>query len=105
MLTRTEILRDLIDHLTGVDGVTVVAPYSGRNMYGAYCLSFQTDSTATALRVLFDLGASISEGSIADHYSSDLRSASLDSMGSDVVVYFPSIRLSSEEIAVLEGNN
>lgn len=59
-----------------------VTSYSGRDMYGATCLAVRGDID------LFKLGLKI--GEICEHIPNNLRTRT-DSMGREIVVYWPSI--------------
>ena len=61
-----------------------VRSYSGRAMYGKYCLAVTTDD-------LGDLLATIAADPKSRDFVHDLRGVREDSMGRGVVYYFPNI--------------
>ena len=71
------------------DVIAVRENYSGRGMYGNKCLGFVVSSHATAYRLMVGMTAVLG----ADDASQIARSAQTDSMGRDMIVYFPGVTL------------
>jgi len=69
----------------GIDEDNVRTDYSGRGMYGRTCVGFDLDSKGD----LLNLGASLQANGLLDEFYS---SASFDSMGLGIIVYFPGIK-------------
>lgn len=90
------------DDLDGYFKVSLT--YSGRGMYGTTCVSvtighntYESTSLGDVFQAVFDIGMGL--GSVDDPkdfdearayaYDSFLRSASVDGMGTGLVIYFP----------------
>ena len=56
--------------------------YSGRGMYGKNCVGVVVED-------VFALGVAV--GQESRHYSEDIPSAKTDSMGRDIIVYWPDL--------------
>jgi len=104
-ITREQ-LDDILDaaslHETGEDGcgfsaygdgdsdeVGVREDYSGRGMYGAKCLGFTVSSQAAAFRLMVGMTSVLG----ADEAARIAGRAATDSMGRDMIVYFPGVIL------------
>ena len=76
-----------------------VRSYSGRGMYGRECLAIEGSSAmyiiASMLEKISEEGEDAAEA--ASDLSEALRRSSQDSMGLDVVLYFPHIKFVGEE--------
>jgi len=71
------------------DAVEIREDYSGRGMYGTKCLGFVVSSQRTAYRLMVGLAAVLG----TDEASDIARRAQSDSMGRDMIVYFPGVTL------------
>lgn len=69
--------------------VTVTSDYSGRGMYGAACLGFTVSHLADAFKIAVAMGGVLG----ADEAREIAGKARSDSMGRDVIVYFPGVTL------------
>ena len=67
--------------------------YSGRGMYGKYCLAFRVSDLASFIA---EIVANVQDGTLrVDH--DDIRSMKVDNLGRDTVVYFPYIEFVDTE--------
>ena len=71
------------------DAVDVRTDYSGRGMYGDKCLGFTVSDQRTAFRLVAGMSAVLG----IDETLDITRKASTDSMGRDMIVYFPGVTL------------
>ena len=71
------------------DAIEIREDYSGRGMYGATCLGFVVSSQRTVMRLV----ACMTEVLGLDMALDVIRKASTDSMGRDMIVYFPGVTL------------
>jgi len=71
------------------DVIAVRENYSGRGMYGGKCLGFVVSSESTVLRLV----ACMTEVLGLDTTLDITRKAATDSMGRDMIVYFPGVTL------------
>ena len=85
----------VIEALTGEFDVRA---YSGRGMYGQQCVGVDTNSYGDLMRIATLLvGAGIDPHDVAG-LGDALRT---DSMGMGVILYWPSLKMSAEQIAAL----
>lgn len=92
-------IQSLVDFL--IESEQNVRAYSGRGMYGKSCVGIVTDDLGEAVACVMDwaieqVNDSSESPEHLDTLRQRLRSMSTDSMGRDMIVYFP--RLSSEGI-------
>ena len=69
--------------------VEVRENYSGRSMYGTTCLGFVVSSQRTVMRLVACMTAVLGIDTTLDI----TRKASTDSMGRNMIVYFPGVTL------------
>ena len=81
-----------IAYAADLDTDDVRTDYSGRAMYGRECLGFIVPSTG----MLLNLGMAI--GSTLDSWQAQsmMHGARTDSMGMDLVIYFPDVQVVDE---------
>lgn len=98
VITRAQVNETLetlsVTYAVQVDGDTFLDDYSGRGMRGTGCVGFVVGE-----RSLTAVGAALAEVLAADyptllHYM--IINACVDTMGLDVIVYFPGVILASE---------
>ena len=71
------------------DAIEIREDYSGRGMYGATCIGFVVSSQRTVFRLI----ACMTEVLGLDQTLDITRKAATDSMGRDMIVYFPGVTL------------
>jgi len=72
-----------------IDAISIREGYSGRGMYGGTCLGIVVSSQRTAFRLI----ACMAEVLGLDTTLDITRKAATDSMGRDMIVYFPGVTL------------
>ena len=74
--------------------------YSGRGMYGNSCVGFTVDREYSIFQaisqILEDMDIDMESGNLYD-FTAILRSAQMDSMGLDTVIYFPRVKWVDED--------
>ncbi len=77
-----------------------VYSYSGRGMYGNSCVGFTVDREYSIFQaisqILEDMDIDMESGNLYD-FTAILRSAQMDSMGLDTVIYFPRVKWVEED--------
>ena len=75
--------------------------YSGRGMYGNSCVGFTVDREYSIFQAISQIleDMDIGDGDNGGFYdfTAALRSAQMDSMGLDTVIYFPRVKWQEEE--------
>jgi hypothetical protein len=84
-----------VEALDDLDQVSIYGDYSGRAMYGATCFGVVVPDAGHAMAWLVSLAERIG----ADEARGLALAARTDSMGRDLIVYFPGYKL--EDAAVL----
>ena len=85
------------------DGDYLTTDYSGRGMYGDRCIGVVTGDTA---QVMFNLGMAIGERAANEEGSrwwdlaESFKRSAQDSMGLSAIIYFPSLTLDTDPVAV-----
>ena len=80
------------DDFGASDGIAVREDYSERGMYGDKCLGFVVSSHAPAYRLMVGLASVLG----AEEAGDIARRAKTDSMGRDMIVYFPGVTLDED---------
>jgi hypothetical protein len=88
ILDTAELVED--DGDGGTDSVDIRADYSGRGMYGTKCLGFTVSAHAASMRIAVAMSAVLG----ADEAREIVSRTQTDSMGRDMIVYFPGLTLS-----------
>jgi hypothetical protein len=68
-----------------------VRSYSGRGMYGKYCVGISTDG-ADEVGVLGEIAEQVADESLRDLIELFATGARIDQMGRGNIVYFPSLK-------------
>lgn len=90
----------IIDALAkqGSDTEFKVRDYSGRGMYGRNCIGIDVDTTGDVMKIAALL---IDGGFSTDEIIELGEGMTTDSMGRGMIVYWPGIKLTTEEVAAL----
>lgn len=70
--------------------------YSGRGMYGEQCIGLILEDSSQIAALAYNIGLADSEDEIAASHIDRLRT---DSMGTDIIAYFPSVKVKGDEEA------
>ncbi len=75
-----------------------VRDYSGRGMYGAHCVGVDAERPGDIMGISADL---IRAGLTADDLESLGDALCTDGMGRGIIVYWPALKLTAEQVAAL----
>lgn len=100
-----EQLRDLSDFLsdnTDVDyreddDLGVFRTYSGRGMYGKQCVGIVVSGGGATFELAFGLSAWVQQADVDFELGEAFKRPLTDSMGYDIIVYWPSIEVVDDE--------
>lgn len=67
--------------------------YSGRGMYGEHCIGIAMDSDSSISSLAYNIGRA-DEDEVAASYMDRMAT---DSLGLNIIVYFPSVKVIDEE--------
>lgn len=92
MELETQILHTALD-ATGLDEAdyTIRNDYSGRGMYGDTCFAIDMADMTQAFQLIAAFGAELADDAFQGQELA--RRARTDSMGFDIVLYFPGVQL------------
>lgn len=97
MTTLCEILKNICD--ADPDSYSLYKDYSGRGMYGKKCVGVTCGSAMKLAAAVMEECAGLvgDEDFDMSEIADDFRRASTDSMGRDMIVYFPGVEWEGED--------